>query len=77
MAFRSAAARTTVVTNEQYERDRTNGIAAMEALIGAQDRHREQHGEYAARVRDLPDFALSGYALPAYFQVELDGSGTG
>ena len=27
--------------------------------------------------KDLPDFALSGYALPTYFQVELDGSRTG
>lgn len=47
-------------------------LAALDAVIAAQDRHRDEHGGYAAGVEDLPGFALSGYDLPGYFELTLE-----
>lgn len=59
-------------TNAYIERTRTNGTRALEALIAAQERHRDGHGEYAATVGELPGFALSDYNLPGYFDLALE-----
>ena len=63
-------------TKDYVERTRTNGTRALEALIAAQERHRDGHGEYAASVGELPGFALSDYDLPEYFELTLE-SGDG
>lgn len=63
-------------TGEYVERTRANGTRALEALIAAQARYREEHGEYAAGVEELPGFALSDYDLPGYFELALE-SGDG
>ncbi|MYA10861.1 MAG: hypothetical protein F4087_15350 [Gemmatimonadetes bacterium] len=63
-------------TEDYVERTRANGIRALDALIAAQARHRDEHGEYAAGVEDLPGFALSDYDLPGYFELTLE-SGDG
>ena len=63
-------------TKAYIERTRTNGTRALEALIAAQERHRDGHGEYAASVGELPGFALSDYDLPEYFELTLE-SGDG
>ncbi|MCY4573529.1 MAG: hypothetical protein OXF01_12095 [Gemmatimonadetes bacterium] len=63
-------------TEDYVERTRTNGTRAIEALIAAQERHRDGHGEYAASVGELPGFALSDYDLPEYFELTLE-SGDG
>ena len=64
-------------TKEQVERERTNGIAALEGLIAAQDRYRERHGVYALNPEALTDFTLFGYGLPVYFEVEFDAVAEG
>ena len=67
-----------LLTREWMEQTRRDRVAALEALVSAQDRHREMTGEYAARVEDLPDFGvLSDYGLPDHLQLELSGTGAG
>lgn len=64
------------LTKEWMERTRRDRVAALEALVSAQDRHREMTGEYAARIEDLPDFgALSDYGLPDHLQLDLNRTG--
>ena len=45
------------LTEEWVEQTRKDRLAALDALVTAQDRHLEQTGEYAASVDDLPDSA--------------------
>ena len=60
-----------LLTKEWMEQTRQNRVAALEALVSAQERHWEMTGEYAARVEDLPDFGvLSDYGLPDHLQLE-------
>ena len=69
---------TYVLTKGWIEQTRNDRIAALEALVAAQDRHRELTGEYVARVEDLPDFgALSDYGLPDHLQLDLSRTGSG
>ena len=61
-----------ILTKEWLEQTRRNRVAALEAVVSAQDRHREMTGEYAARVEDLADFGvLSDHGLPDYLQLDL------
>lgn len=67
-----------ILTKEWLERTRQDRVAALEALVSAQDRHWEVTGEYAARVEDLPDFGvLSDYGLPDHLQLELSSTSRG
>lgn len=67
-----------ILTKEWLEQTRQDRVAALEALVSAQDRHWEMTGEYAARVEDLPDFgALSDYGLPDHLQLDLSRTGGG
>ena len=67
-----------VLTKGWIEQTRKDRIAAMDALVAAQDRHRERTGEYAARIEELEDFgALSDYGLPYYLVLNLSGTGDG
>lgn len=60
------------LTEEWVEQTRKDRLAALDALVTAQDRHLEQTGEYAASVDDLPGFgAPSDYRLPAHLLVDL------
>lgn len=68
---------TYIRTKQQVERERTDGIAALEGLVAAQDRHRERHGTYALEAQALTDFTLSGYGLPVFFEVEFDSVAEG
>lgn len=69
---------TYVLTKGWIEQTRKDRIAALEALVSAQDRHRELTGEYAVRVEDLPDFGvLSDYGLPDHLQLDLSRTGSG
>lgn len=66
------------LTKQWVERTRNDRIAALEAIVTAQDRHRERTGEYAANVEHLPGFgALSDYGLPAHLLVDLNTAGGG
>lgn len=66
------------LTKKWVERTRHDRIAALEAVVAAQDRHREQTGAYTADVEDLPGFgALSGYGLPGHLQLDLTRAGDG
>lgn len=65
-----------VLTKGWIEQTRKDRIAALDALVAAQDRHRERTGEYAARVEDLADFgALADYGLPNYLVLNLSRTG--
>lgn len=65
-----------VLTKAWIERTRGDRIAALEALVAAQDRHRERTGRYASRIEELADFgALSDYGLPSFLVVDLNGGG--
>jgi len=67
-----------ILTKGWIEQTRKDRIAALEALVAAQDRHRERIGEYAARVEDLADFgALSDYGLPYYLVLDLSRTDDG
>lgn len=67
-----------VLTKGWIEQTREDRIAALEALVAAQDRYREQTGEYAVRVEDLPDFGdLSDYGLPDHLQLDLTTTSSG
>ena len=69
---------TYVLTKGWIEQTRKDRIAALEALVSAQDRHRELTGKYAARVEDMPDFgALSDYGLPDHLQLDLSRTNGG
>lgn len=69
---------TFVLTKGWIEQTRTDRITALEALVSAQDRHRELTGEYAARIEDLPDFGvLSDHGLPDHLQLDLSRTGGG
>ena len=58
------------LTKEWMERTRRDRVAALEALVSAQDRHRETTGEYAARIEELPDFgALSDHGIPGHLSL--------
>lgn len=60
------------LTEEWVEQTREDRLAALAALVTAQDRHLKQTGEYAASVDDLPGFgAPSDYGLPAHLLVDL------
>ena len=60
------------LTKPWVERTRKDRIAALEALVAAQDRHLEQTGGYAAEVEDLAGFgALADYGLPKHLLVDL------
>lgn len=61
-----------LLTEEWLKQTRQDRVAALEALVSAQDRHREMTGEYAARIEDLPDFGvLSDYGLPGHLQLDM------
>ncbi|WP_419163868.1 hypothetical protein [Candidatus Palauibacter sp.] len=63
---------TYVLTEEWAERTRKGQIASLEALIAAQDNHRQARGAYARQLDNLSGFgALSDHDLPEYFRVEL------
>lgn len=67
-----------ILTKEWLEQTRQDRVAALEALVSAQDRHWEMTGEYAARVEDLADFgALSDYGLPDHLQLDMSSTGGG
>ena len=67
-----------VLTKGWIEQTRKERIAALEALVAAQDRHRERTGEYAARIEELTDFgALSDHGLPYYLVLNLSRTGDG
>lgn len=67
-----------VLTKGWIEQTRKDRIAALEALVAAQDRHRERTGQYAGRIEELADFgALSDYGLPYYLVLNLSGTGDG
>ena len=67
-----------VLTKGWVEQTRKDRIAALEALVAAQDRHRERTGEYAARVEELTDFgALSDHGLPYYLVLNLSRTDDG
>ena len=61
-----------ILTEEWLEQTRQDRVAALEALVSAQDRHRQITGQYAARIADLPDLGgLSDYGLPAHLQLDM------
>lgn len=61
-----------VVTKDWLERTRKGRKAALEALIEAQDRHKQSRGAYADTLDDLPGFGgVSDYGLPDYVQLDL------
>lgn len=63
---------TYVLTEGWVERMHKGRIASLEALIAAQDRHREAHGAYAGELDNLSGFgALSDHGLPEYVQLDL------
>ena len=65
-----------ILSKEWVERTRKDRIAALDALVAAQDRHLERTGEYAGSVQDLTGFgALSDYGLPAHLLVDLGATG--
>ena len=67
-----------ILTKKWLEQTRQDRVGALEALVSAQDRHREMTGEYAARIEDLPDFgSLSDYGLPDHLQLDLSRTGGG
>lgn len=67
-----------ILTKKWLEQTRQDRVAALEALVSAQDRHWEMTGGYAARVEDLPDFgALSDYGLPDHLQLDLSRTSGG
>lgn len=67
-----------VLTKGWIEQTREDRIAALEALVAAQDRHRERTGEYAARFEELADFgALSDYGLPYFLVLNLSRTDDG
>ena len=67
-----------VLTKGWIEQTRKDRIAALEALVAAQDRHRERTGQYAARIEELADFgALSDHGLPSYLVLNLSRTGDG
>ncbi|MDE2653676.1 MAG: hypothetical protein OXI71_07650 [Gemmatimonadota bacterium] len=59
------------------ERTRTSSTRALEALIAAQDRYRDEHGGYAGSVEDLAGFAFSDYGLPEFFELTLERANGG
>ena len=66
------------LTKAWVEQTRNDRIAALEAVVSAQTRHRQLTGEYTARVEDLPGFgALSDYGLPAHLQLDLTATSNG
>lgn len=61
-----------MVTVDWMKRRQANQLAALEAVIAAQDRYRERHGKYAHQSADLPGFdSLADYGLPSYFELDL------
>lgn len=67
-----------VLTKGWIEQTRKDRIGALEALVAAQDRHRERTGEFAARIEELADFgALSDYGLPSFLVIDLSRTGEG
>ena len=67
-----------ITTVDWLKRGRDNQLAALGALIAAQDRHREEHGKYAHQADGLPGFgSLVDYGLPTYFELDLKGADDG
>ena len=67
-----------VLTKRWIEQTRKDRIAALEALVAAQDRHRERTGEYAARIEELADFgALPDHGLPYFLVLDLSKTSDG
>ena len=63
---------TYVLTQQYLERMRESRLASLEALIAAQDHHRNAHGAYAEELDDLSGFGvLADYGVPKYMQLEL------
>ena len=67
-----------MLTQEGSERHEQGQIGALEAIVAAQDRHREEQGRYAPSVEELAGFGgLSVHGLPSYFGLELAVTGEG
>ncbi len=67
-----------VVTVDWAERRQANQLAALEAMVAAQDRYRETNGKYASQVEELPGFgSLGDYGLPSYFELDLTAADDG
>ncbi len=76
--FRVKSTGVYVVTVDWMKRRGENQRAALEALIAAQDRHRERHGKYAQEAGELPDFgSLADHGLPSYFELDLTATNDG
>ncbi|MDE2653679.1 MAG: hypothetical protein OXI71_07665 [Gemmatimonadota bacterium] len=65
-----------MVTVDWLKQREEHQLAALGAVVAAQDRHRESHGEYAHGAGDLTGFGnLADYGLPSHFVLELRGTG--
>ena len=66
------------LTKAWVDRTRNDRMAALEAVVAAQDRHLEQTGEYTAMVENLPGFGtLADYGLPRHLLLDLAATGDG
>ena len=66
------------LTKAWVDRTRNDRMAALEAVVAAQDRHLEQTGEYTAELERLPGFgALADYGLPGHLLLDLATTGDG
>ena len=60
------------LTRAWVDRTRNDRMAALEAVVAAQDRHLEQTGGYTAVVEDLPGFGtLAEHGLPGHLLLDL------
>lgn len=66
------------VTQNGMARHSEGQIAVLEALVAAQDRHREGHGKYADGVEELAGFgSLTDHGLPSHFVLQVTATGDG
>ncbi|MYI07648.1 MAG: hypothetical protein F4059_10115 [Gemmatimonadetes bacterium] len=76
--FRIQSTGVYVVTVDWVERREANQLAALEAVVAAQDRYRETNGQYAREAAELPGFGnLADYGLPSYFELDLTATDDG
>ena len=70
--YRASYGAVYVLTEAGSASHETGQIAVLEAVVKAQDRHREQHGEYASVAAELTGLeSLADYGVPSYFQLVL------
>ena len=67
-----------MVTVDWATRREANQLAALEAVIAAQDLSRERYGKYAREAAELPGFGnLADYGLPSYFELDMTATDDG